>query len=112
MLQAGLLDEVRALRARGDLHAGLPAMRCVGYRQAWAALDTGDTAGLRERGIAATRQLAKRQLTWLRSLGGEAVACDDADAGAQVLAIARRQLAAPPAVPGSPPPADGGGETR
>jgi tRNA dimethylallyltransferase len=68
MLQRGLLDEVRALRARGDLHAALPSMRCVGYRQAWQALDDGTLAGLRERGIAATRQLAKRQLTWLRSM--------------------------------------------
>jgi tRNA dimethylallyltransferase len=81
MLAAGLLDEVRALRARGDLHADLPAMRCVGYRQAWSALDRGDTAGLREAGIAATRQLAKRQLTWLRSVAPRTVVvCDDAAA--------------------------------
>lgn len=65
----GLLDEVRRLRARGDLHPGLPSMRCVGYRQAWEYLDgVGDLAALREKGIAATRQLAKRQLTWLRSM--------------------------------------------
>ena len=69
MLAAGLLDEVRRLRARGDLHLGLPSMRCVGYRQAWLALDAGRLDGLREAGIAATRQLAKRQLTWLRSMG-------------------------------------------
>ena len=69
MLDAGLVDEVRALRARGDLHADLPSMRCVGYRQAWEALDAGDLdATLPERGIAATRQLAKRQLTWLRGM--------------------------------------------
>jgi tRNA dimethylallyltransferase len=67
MLAAGLIDEVRALRARPDLHSGLPSMRCVGYRQAWAALDAGTLDGLRQAGIAATRQLAKRQLTWLRS---------------------------------------------
>ena len=67
MLAAGLLDEVKSLRARGDLHAALPSMRCVGYRQAWQALDTGRLDELRETGIAATRQLAKRQLTWLRS---------------------------------------------
>jgi tRNA dimethylallyltransferase len=67
MLAAGLVEEVRALRARGDLHPGLPAIRAVGYRQAWAHLDGEvDLAGLRERGIAATRQLARRQLTWLR----------------------------------------------
>lgn len=65
----GLLDEVKALRARGDLHLGLPSMRCVGYRQSWEYLDGAyGLAELRERGIAATRQLAKRQLTWLRSM--------------------------------------------
>ncbi|MFJ7568041.1 tRNA (adenosine(37)-N6)-dimethylallyltransferase MiaA [Herminiimonas sp. NPDC097707] len=65
----GLLDEVRALRARGDLHPGLPSMRCVGYRQSWEYLDGAyGLAELREKGIAATRQLAKRQLTWLRSM--------------------------------------------
>jgi tRNA dimethylallyltransferase len=73
MLSAGLLDEVRRLRTRPGVHAVLPSMRAVGYRQAWAALDAGlDGAALREqvreRGIAATRQLAKRQLTWLRSM--------------------------------------------
>jgi tRNA dimethylallyltransferase len=69
MVHEGFLDEVRALRARGDLHLGLPAMRCVGYRQAWEHLN-GDY-GFDEfmaRGIAATRQLAKRQLTWLRAM--------------------------------------------
>ena len=67
MLDAGLLDEVRALRARGDLHAELPSMRAVGYRQAWEFLDGGTPeAGFRDRAIFATRQLAKRQLTWLR----------------------------------------------
>jgi tRNA dimethylallyltransferase len=82
MLDAGLLDEVRALRARGDLHAALPSMRCVGYRQAWAALDRGDLAQLPGQGIAATRQLAKRQLTWLRSIQSrEVVACDADHAG-------------------------------
>ena len=79
MLAAGFVNEVRGLRARGDLHADLPALRCVGYRQAWAALDEGDLTPLRERGIAATRQLAKRQLTWLRSLPRHVVACDRPD---------------------------------
>jgi tRNA dimethylallyltransferase len=79
MLAAGFIDEVRALRARGDLHPDLPAMRCVGYRQAWEALDAGDLAPLRERGIAATRQLAKRQLTWLRSMRREVLACERTD---------------------------------
>jgi tRNA dimethylallyltransferase len=71
MLKDGLLEELRALRMRHVLHAALPSMRCVGYRQAWACLE-GEygEAELREKGIAATRQLAKRQLTWLRSLPG------------------------------------------
>jgi tRNA dimethylallyltransferase len=65
----GLIDEVNVLRARGDLHLGLPSMRCVGYRQAWEFLDGAyDRATMREKGVAATRQLAKRQLTWLRSM--------------------------------------------
>jgi tRNA dimethylallyltransferase len=71
MLADGLVDELRALRRRYALHAALPSMRCVGYRQAWAFLE-GEYGELelREKGIAATRQLAKRQLTWLRSLSG------------------------------------------
>lgn len=90
MLAAGLLDEVRQLRKRADLHAGLPSMRCVGYRQAWQALDAGgDQTSLRERGIAATRQLAKRQLTWLRSMHRHPVACDAPDAAEQVLRLLR-----------------------
>jgi len=81
MLQQGLVDEVRALRARGDLHPGLPSMRCVGYRQAWEAVEAGDLTTLRERALAATRQLAKRQLTWLRSISPRhVVACDEAGA--------------------------------
>lgn len=69
MLAAGFLDEVRALYQRPGLHAGLPAMRAVGYRQAWQVL-AGErpASSLREAGIIATRQLAKRQLTWLRAL--------------------------------------------
>ncbi len=68
MLADGLLDEVDALRRRYPLNADLPSMRAVGYRQAWACLDgVIDLHTLREQGIAATRQLAKRQLTWLRS---------------------------------------------
>ncbi len=90
MLSAGFIDEVRALRARGDLHAELPAMRCVGYRQAWAALQRGDTfvhgIGLRDAAIASTRQLAKRQLTWLRSTSVQArVACDQAGASERAI---------------------------
>jgi len=68
MLAHGLLDEVRTLRQRSDLHPDLPAIRAVGYRQAWEHLDGQyDRAELRNRGIFATRQLAKRQMTWLRS---------------------------------------------
>ena len=94
MLAAGLVDEVKALRARGDLDPGLPSMRCVGYRQIWEMLDfhaaqgpdAAALAGLRDRGIFATRQLAKRQLTWLRSmLRRVVVACDAPDATQQVL---------------------------
>lgn len=67
MLDAGFLDEVRALKADPRLHAELPAMRAVGYRQAWQHLDGSiDHGGFVEQGIAATRHLAKRQLTWLR----------------------------------------------
>lgn len=69
MLDHGLIDEVRVLHARGDLHTGLPSIRCVGYRQIWGYLDGEvDMATAREQAIAATRQLAKRQLTWLRAL--------------------------------------------
>ena len=69
MLDEGFLDEVRRLRARGDLHPGLPSMRCVGYRQAWEHLDgLYDRDTMIARAVAATRQLAKRQLTWLRSM--------------------------------------------
>jgi tRNA dimethylallyltransferase len=68
MLHQGLLDEVHALRLRGDLKHDLPAIRAVGYRQAWEHLDgLYDAAELRDKGIFATRQLAKRQITWLRS---------------------------------------------
>ncbi len=85
--QPGLLDEVQALRKRGDLHLGLPSMRCVGYRQAWEYLDGQITkAELRDKGIAATRQLAKRQLTWLRSMEDRIVVdCLAGDAPEQVM---------------------------
>jgi tRNA dimethylallyltransferase len=71
MLADGLVEEVADLRRRYALHGGLPSMRCVGYRQVWSYLDGAyGRDELREKGIAATRQLAKRQLTWLRSLPG------------------------------------------
>jgi tRNA dimethylallyltransferase len=87
MLAGGFLDEVHSLRARGDLHANVPSIRCVGYRQAWEMLDgLWPPAELRERGIAATRQLAKRQITWLRSMPQRhAIACDQPDALQKVL---------------------------
>ena len=86
MLAAGFIDEVRALRQCGDLHPDLPSMRCVGYRQAWEFLEDQLTlAELRERGIIATRQLAKRQITWLRSMPERhVIACD----GTEVLTTA------------------------
>jgi tRNA dimethylallyltransferase len=71
MLRAGLIDEVGHLKKKYQLNADLPSMRAVGYRQAWSFLEGAlDEKGLREHGIAATRQLAKRQITWLRSLPG------------------------------------------
>jgi tRNA dimethylallyltransferase len=109
MLAAGFLDEVRALRSRGDLNSALPSMRCVGYRQAWEFLDAHEARGLdahearelgsqdapprpfpvaqlRDKAIFATRQLAKRQLTWLRGMPGRRViACDAPDARARLL---------------------------
>jgi tRNA dimethylallyltransferase len=91
--QGNLITEVEALRRRGDLHLGLPSIRCVGYRQAWEYLDgTIDYATMRETGIIATRQLAKRQLTWLRSMP-ERVVLDclaPNPAGAMLAQIAER----------------------
>ena len=95
MLDQGFLDEVRTLRARGDLHPDLPAMRCVGYRQAWEALDgQWPLTELRDKGIFATRQLAKRQITWLRSMPQRhTVAADHPEALPRVLALVRSLLA-------------------
>ena len=94
MEQAGFLDEVRRLRARPDLHLDLPSMRCVGYRQAWEALaGTYPLESWRERALVATRQLAKRQITWLRSMPQrQAFACDQPDALAQLLEAVERAL--------------------
>ena len=105
MLEHGLVDEVRTLGNRGDLNADMPSMRCVGYRQTWEALVAGDLSELPERGVAATRQLAKRQLTWLRSMPQRhVVACDAADVLEHVTTLATRLIQAlPPAsLPESP----------
>lgn len=68
MIEQGFLDEVRILKARSDCHANLPAIRAVGYRQAWAHLEgTYDEAEFIDKAIIATRQMAKRQITWLRA---------------------------------------------
>jgi tRNA dimethylallyltransferase len=96
MLDAGLIEEVRRLRSRPGIHAELPSMRAVGYRQVWQALDEdldgpALRAAVRERGIAATRQLAKRQLTWLRSMAQrQRIACD----APGVLDVSLRRVAA------------------
>jgi tRNA dimethylallyltransferase len=94
MLRAELVEEVTSLRKRHALHADLPSMRCVGYRQAWQFLEGEITeAELRDRGIFATRQLAKRQLTWLRAMEGLVVVdCLAKDAARQVQEIAAREL--------------------
>ena len=96
MLSEGLMDEVRALRSRGDLHADLPSMRCVGYRQAWEALEgLWPMAELRDKGIFATRQLAKRQITWLRSMPERIqIECDSSDALTEVLKCVRNLIPA------------------
>jgi tRNA dimethylallyltransferase len=93
MLDAGLVDEVRGLRARGDLSRDLPSMRCVGYRQTWEALDNNGFSTLFEKGTAATRQLAKRQITWLRSMPQrQVIACDGPQPVAELLARLQKTL--------------------
>ena len=98
MLEQGLVAEVQALRARGDLHVDLPSMRCVGYRQVWEALETNPPMAqlqpkMRDLGIFATRQLAKRQITWLRSMPHRhVVAADAVDALPQVIALAEKLM--------------------
>jgi tRNA dimethylallyltransferase len=88
MLEAGLVDEVKALKKRFKLNAELPSMRAAGYRQVWAHLE-GEygLAELRDKAIAATRQLAKRQVTWLRSFAGiEELGADDVERLARAMA--------------------------
>ena len=95
MLELGLINELRKLRAEYALEASMPSMRCVGYRQAWRYLD-GEIglAALREQSVAATRQLAKRQLTWLRSMR-EVMEfdCLAVDLGGQVVRYLKQELA-------------------
>lgn len=87
MLAGGFIDEVVKLRERGDLLPEMPSMRCVGYRQVWEYLDGAvDYSTMRDKGIFATRQLCKRQLTWLRSMTERVVVdCCDPHATARVL---------------------------
>ena len=93
MLAAGLADEVAMLRRKYRLDPGLPSMRCVGYRQAWEYLEgRSDRAALRETGIAATRQLAKRQLTWLRAMGLPTLDCLRPDLAAAAYEQIAREL--------------------
>jgi tRNA dimethylallyltransferase len=94
MLELGLIGEVRRLRERFALSPSLPSMRAVGYRQTWQYLE-GELAlaGLRETGVAATRQLAKRQLTWLRAMRDvERFDCLADDLPQQVEAFVRSRL--------------------
>jgi tRNA dimethylallyltransferase len=88
MLAGGLVEELEDLRRRYALHAGLPSMRCVGYRQAWSYMEGAyGRDELRDRGVYATRQLAKRQLTWLRSWAGlQAFDCLDPQVAPKMLA--------------------------
>jgi tRNA dimethylallyltransferase len=94
MLELGLISEVRGLRRQYALEADMPSMRCVGYRQTWDYLDEKITlTQLREQGVAATRQLAKRQLTWLRAMKDIAeVDCLADDLDEQVFALLRERL--------------------
>jgi tRNA dimethylallyltransferase len=87
MLEQGLVDEVRRLRGKYRLEPGMPSMRCVGYRQVWHHLEGGiDATAMRDTGIYATRQLAKRQITWLRSMQiDQRIDCQRADAVDAVL---------------------------
>ncbi|MFP3565297.1 tRNA (adenosine(37)-N6)-dimethylallyltransferase MiaA [Paraburkholderia sp. SIMBA_030] len=89
MLADGFVDEVARLRERGDLSPEMPSMRCVGYRQVWEYLDgVVDYSTMRDKGVFATRQLCKRQLTWLRAMPERVVVdCCDAGATARVVSV-------------------------
>ena len=96
MLANGFVDEVVKLRARGDLSPDMPSMRCVGYRQVWEYLDGAvDYSTMRDKGVFATRQLCKRQLTWLRGMNERMVVdCCDPQATARVLEVVERLIGA------------------
>jgi tRNA dimethylallyltransferase len=95
MLAAGLVKELKGLREEYGLEAGLPSMRAVGYRQAWSALDDDDLGTLAAKATAATRQLAKRQLTWLRSMQNVTeFDCLSENLDEMVLEYVRRELEA------------------
>lgn len=92
MLEQGFKAEVEALRARGDLHLGMPSMRCVGYRQMWQHLDGELTESeMVDKAVVATRQLAKRQMTWLRGWAG-AICVDPLDKSQDLVAQTLRQI--------------------
>jgi tRNA dimethylallyltransferase len=99
MLEQGLVEEVARLRARGDLTADLPSMRSVGYRQVWSYLDGAlDAEEMCLKGIVASRQLAKRQLTWLRAETATHWLADDPsplDAALRLIRIARSTVLHP-----------------
>ncbi len=86
MLESGLVEEVQALKSRHELHHDLPSMRCVGYRQVWQYLAGElDCQSMRAKGVAATRQLAKRQLTWLRHQRGQIWLSSEFDNNAELI---------------------------
>ena len=92
MLEQGFKAEVETLRARGDLHLGMPSMRCVGYRQMWQHLDGELTESeMVDKAVVATRQLAKRQMTWLRGWDG-AICVDPLDKSQDLVSQTLRQI--------------------
>jgi tRNA dimethylallyltransferase len=98
MLEGGLIDEVRTLYQRGDLNTNMPAIRAVGYRQVWEYLEGNiSEIEMQEQGVAATRQLAKRQFTWLRrETDAEWFYTEEADVqGGQVANYLKTQLTSP-----------------
>lgn len=96
MFEQGFVDEVKSLRKRYELQSNLPSMRCVGYRQVLEVLDgIAPEAEMFQRALFATRQLAKRQMTWLRSFDGAALACDTESASVQAAALIEQAIQTP-----------------